>query len=314
MNELDSPRRDRAHVPFDGLWSMAIDVPYSYLVRDGDLAWTCGQLALGPGAEVLHPGDLVAQSSVVCDFVEAILARAELEPASVRRLYLYYVPPSDGALAGMLETFRSRFGGGVDLVTIPVPHFYYDGVVLEVDVFWARATARADFTNGPGSAHRLSEHVVIGPNTDPPDVVDPGAALVVPEDSGHVIAGMDVVGGAVREELRGHGGVMCTVRRAGSLMWVRARSTDGDLGLVAQTEVLMRTVAEALDRAGFTFADVVKSTTHYAGDSSAEDLHDNMAVRNAYYESPGPASTGIPVYGFFDPASKIVVDITLIRD
>ena len=75
----------------------------------------------------------------------------------------------------------------------------------------------------------------------------------------------------------------------------------------------MAAIAGVLDREGFRFADVVKSTTHYAGDNSADDLHDNMSVRNRYYASPGPASTGIPVHAFADPASRIVVDITLIR-
>jgi len=59
--------------------------------------------------------------------------------------------------------------------------------------------------------------------------------------------------------------------------------------------------------------DVAKSTTHYVGGSTAEELHDNMSVRNRRYTKPGPASTGLPVFGFADPASKIVVDITLVR-
>ena len=57
----------------------------------------------------------------------------------------------------------------------------------------------------------------------------------------------------------------------------------------------------------------MKSTTHYAGDASAAALHDNMSVRNAYYRKPGPASTGVPVFGFAAPACKVAVDVLALR-
>ena len=66
-------------VPFDGLWEMAIDVPYSMLAGRGDLAWSCGQLALGAGARVQAPGDLLAQADIVADHLDTILRRAGLD-------------------------------------------------------------------------------------------------------------------------------------------------------------------------------------------------------------------------------------------
>jgi len=45
------------------------------------------------------------------------------------------------------------------------------------------------------------------------------------------------------------------------------------------------------------------------GSSAAEDLHDDMAARNAYYRRPGPASTGLPVAAFPLSKSKIAVDV-----
>jgi hypothetical protein len=52
---------------------------------------------------------------------------------------------------------------------------------------------------------------------------------------------------------------------------------------------------------------VCKSTTYYAGDSVAEDLHSNMEVRNARYCRPGPASTGIPVVSLGLAASRVSI-------
>lgn len=314
------PPTPRTHVPFEGLWAMAIDVPYSYLVADRGAAWTCGQLALGPGAEVLHPGDLALQSEIVCDHIDAILRRADLDPMSIGRLYLYYVPTGnrrddahDTARSAMIDCFQTRFGVDIHLVPIPVPHFYYDGIVLEVDVFCATSSTPFTFGGGAGGRDRLSEHALVGSPEQTAPLPDPGAALVVGDGKAPLIAGVDVRQGVVNTDVRRDNDTVCVVRGAGDLLWVQCRSTDERLGLVPQTEAIMATIAQVLNGEGFRFTDVVKSTTHYAGDSSADDLHDNMSVRNGYYSTPGPASTGIPVHGFADPASRIVVDITLIR-
>ena len=85
-------------------------------------------------------------------------------------------------------------------------------------------------------------------------------------------------------------------------------------GLVPQTEAVMAALDEHLPALGLGYADVVKSTTHYVAGDSAEELHDNMAVRNRRYRSPGPASTGVPVHGFADPACRIAVTLTLATD
>jgi hypothetical protein len=60
---------------------------------------------------------------------------------------------------------------------------------------------------------------------------------------------------------------------------------------------------------GWRFESATKATTHYVGSSSAEDLHDNMSVRNANYRRPGPASTGLPVAAFPLSSSQIAVDV-----
>ena len=71
----------------------------------------------------------------------------------------------------------------------------------------------------------------------------------------------------------------------------------------------MQAIDAAMLEQGWRFDRVCKATTHYVGDSSAEELHANMAVRNDYYRSPGPASTGLPVMGFPCSASRITVDV-----
>ena len=71
----------------------------------------------------------------------------------------------------------------------------------------------------------------------------------------------------------------------------------------------MAAIADAMRARGWRFEAVTKATTHYVGSSAAEDLHDNMAVRNAYYRRPGPASTGLSLAAFPFSQSKIAVDV-----
>ena len=126
-------------VPFDGLWEMAIDVPYSMLAGRGDLAWSCGQLALGAGARVQAPGDLLAQADIVADHLGTILRRAGLDRSRVRRLVAYYVPKAKRDGPALTARLEERLGKAAMIDLVPVPVFYYDGVRLEIDLFCGEA-------------------------------------------------------------------------------------------------------------------------------------------------------------------------------
>lgn len=295
---------------------MAIDVPYSYLLRDGDLAWTCGQLALDENAEAVAPGDLVAQSEIVCGHIEAVLDQANLDPSGVARACVYTAPAGSEATAAMLDAFRSSFGRAVDLVVIPVPHFYYPGVELEVDVLWVGSGRELAPCSGPGSRRRLVEHGVVPGVGVQVDIADPGAAVVASDGLDHgVIVGLDVQAPDVEvdTDVSTFDDAVVVVRHSPPFSWIQGRGTDPSADLVSQTRAVMDRIAHALEAANLNFGDVAKSTTHYAGGATPEELHDNMAVRNQRYSSPGPASTGIPVRGFADPASRVVVDLTIVR-
>ena len=63
----------------------------------------------------------------------------------------------------------------------------------------------------------------------------------------------------------------------------------------------------ALARHGLSFLDVVKQQTYYVGER--EDLYENMRIRDGYYSRPGPASTGVAVYGFVDTDCRITIEL-----
>ncbi|NKB77069.1 MAG: hypothetical protein GKR96_08480 [Gammaproteobacteria bacterium] len=69
--------------------------------------------------------------------------------------------------------------------------------------------------------------------------------------------------------------------------------------MVKQTHVSMENVGKVLAEFGAGYSDILKLNTWYKGADSAEGqasaLHQNVQVRSSYFQSPGPASTGIPL-------------------
>ena len=355
----------RRFVPFGSLWKMAIDVPYSFLVRDGHHAWSCGQLALDRDAKVMAPNNIATQSQIVSGYIGDILAKANLGTGSVKRLVLYYIDQRDSDRASMLTEFRRVFGSNVLLDPVPVPHFYYDGVVLEVDVFagaslatqtkktpsaspvrvaedddllWVSIDAplqeigsACDVLSSELQSRGISSEAMLcsrwfAPSTqlgqlgnaigDSELMLDAGATVglgqAAAECTGHFVFlrrgdGIE----RSREPDAGQGKVRITACHAPEFGWIQARCTDDRLGLVEQTRRVMHAIEQELHKRNLDFRSVVKATTHYVGGSEAHELHDNMTVRNGYYQKPGPASTGLPVFGFADASSRIAVDVIL---
>jgi enamine deaminase RidA (YjgF/YER057c/UK114 family) len=127
----------RHYLPFGRQWKMRMPVPYSALVRDGDRAWSSGQLALDIDGAVRSPGDIAAQARIIADNIALLLAEADLGPGNVSRLVLYSAADGPEDQTGVEAVLAARFGADTLIETVPVPHFYYDGVLLEVDVYCA---------------------------------------------------------------------------------------------------------------------------------------------------------------------------------
>jgi enamine deaminase RidA (YjgF/YER057c/UK114 family) len=147
-------------------------------------------------------------------------------------------------------------------------------------------------------------------------VTDPGAAVGVSLAPGGVALGeLTFAGGAtVSRAEPAQPAVALFARSSRRHFWIAARSLAPGLSLVGETQAIMAAIAETMRPQGWRFDSVTKATTHYVGSSRDEDLHDNMAVRNAYYRRPGPASTGLPVAAFPFSQSRIAVDVLGVID
>lgn len=289
------------HVPFDTLWSMRIPVPYSLFVRAGNLGWSCGQCPLDRDGAVVAPEDGLAQAALVAHHSLTVLRGVGMDEGDLRMAVVYHDLPDP---AGVLAILRAAFGPKVLMVPVACPAFYYPGMRIEVDLFADRdGTLR--FGDGPGVA--VIDHVAAparAPGLPPHAVIDPRLPALVRWT-------VRAPGDAPRHILHS-GGAEVLVRRAEGFLGLTAVAPHL-AGLVHQTEAVMEGLAQALWEEGLAFADVVKSTTHYCGEPTPQDLHDNMAVRNRRYRTPGPASTGIRVSGLAAPGALTAVSLLALR-
>lgn len=148
----------RTHVPFQSIWKMGIDHPYSLWLADGAVAWSCGQCPLDADGAVIAPGDLAAQGRFVADLITRTLGTGAITPTQICKLVVYYVP--DAAAPGMLAQMARHFGSGVVTVPVAVPHFYYEGMLIEVDVF--SSTQQPRHWNSANTGEHASIELVDG--------------------------------------------------------------------------------------------------------------------------------------------------------
>lgn len=122
-------------IPFDKVWRMRIDHPYSMFVRAGDMAWSCGQCPLDAKGQVHYPDDPLAQALVVCDFIKRFLRDIGCAPQSLGRVVAYYVKQKPDDAETLTRLLRARLGDDLQIIPVAVPHFYYDGMLIEIDIY-----------------------------------------------------------------------------------------------------------------------------------------------------------------------------------
>ncbi|WP_337182399.1 hypothetical protein [Shinella sp.] len=352
-----------AYLPFDTVWKMRIDHPYSLFVREGSILWSCGQCPLDNQGNVLHPGDLLRQAQAVAGFIRRFLGDMQSQASSIGRLVVYYVKTAPGDANRLSDLFRREFGRSVQIMPVAVPHFYYEGMLIEVDVFasdekvgdtrfvdeesgltlevsdagpfvWATVSSSSTLGQNIGlrlnrllALANLSRETLLAEQWFLPigcDISDAGLSVDQCPALQNAVRVCDVdadvraeltfakapvfVGRRTATTLDGDH-LSISLRMAGDHFHMAAIDASPDRGLVEQTASIMKAVETVFADTGLSFRDVRKATTYYIAGSSADDLHDNMSVRNRYYERPGPASTGLPVEALLVPGAEISISL-----
>ena len=131
---VDTPEF-RRFVPFGSHWSMGIDVPYSLGVIDRGRFWSCGQCPLDRGAGVLAPGDLEHQLRLTAGLIRDQLCPHGIDPGRIVKLVAHVVPDGRTGLGRVAPILRDELAGVALVLPVGVPHFYYEGMMVEIDVY-----------------------------------------------------------------------------------------------------------------------------------------------------------------------------------
>lgn len=307
------------HLPMGLMWNMPVPVACSLAVAADGLAVTCGQCPLDGDGRVLHPGDAAAQAALVARMARGALGHLPApHHAALLTVYHDCADPAE-----VLEPVAAAFPGAA-LAPVRLPHFYYPGMRIEVDLYATTALPRLTAeTSGPARLtrviggplefihlsapdmpHALPLLARIDPDRllsaqwfssdAPPGHIPDPAARVIPPD-GSVTAILTLAPGPVSLTTSPGGAVL---RQAGRFAWTASHGTAPDLAHAAHQAM------DALELSGLT---ILKATTHYVGGPNPDDLHANLAVRHARFPMPGPASTGVPVAAL--AAATLAIDM-----
>ena len=340
---------DRQYVPFD-VFGMREEVRVSTMVRVGDLGWTCGMCPLDVSSAVVAAGDLQAQAGFVSNMIETVFQRAGFDSKDAAKLVIYHAAKSADELSEMLTVFKKHFPSRPVLVPVPVDHFYYEGMLLEVDAYADASLEPASEAVGPGIQVRHGhDFTYIAATVSGFDQIEAALdsnklhferLLAAEWYSERSLASLDPahspfsieyqefvqVGSThtaslssdltfasqlkVEAKVIGEG---VLVRRTDDLVMLSGSVARSDLSLVDQTRAIMERLDAALREEGLAWSHVVKISAPYVGGASETDLHENLKIRHAFHVLPGPASTGLPVRAFADPDFRIVVRLTAHR-
>ena len=140
----------RTHSWPEGHWNWPIPVTHKHGVRQGDLCFVGGQVDLDPDGNVLHAGDVVAQTPVVIASLGRVLEDLGSGLSDLVKIVVYHV--DDGSLdeSPLIEHLAAALPGERPAIcTVPVPYLAYPGMLIEIEGVAAPATRRASARRVP---------------------------------------------------------------------------------------------------------------------------------------------------------------------
>lgn len=251
----------------------ALPQSFSHVLRADNMVFTSQISALTSDGEVQHPGDLSAQTELTLQHLSTALEVAGAEARDVVKVNSFYLDDSTSPNWRGSAPLRAALfeEPGPTTTEIPLPYFCQRGL-----------TTKMAFTAVCGSGNET--HSFSQP------IGHWNWNITLPYSQGVKSGKVIHISGQVAMDARAE------VEHKGDM--------------VAQTRTAMDNIASLLAGFDATLDDVVKVTTFYQGNASAEALHENLCVRSNSYTAPGPATTGIPVPSLF--CDDLLIEIEVI--
>lgn len=251
--------------------TLRIETTHSSGVRVGEMVFVGGQVDIGEGGRVRHPGDLPAQAEAAVDSVESVLEELGADIEDVAKLVVFYVSGGEVDEAALLARLRRRFRGEPPpaCMAVPLPALAYPGMMVEIECIAMRGS---DGSRLPRRAANPSSHW--------------------PWPFSHGIRCGEVL----------FAGAQSPLDREGRLL------APGDV--VEQARINIANIAEVMAGLGASLDDVCRFNTFYVGYGTAEDWKQAARVRGNAFERPGVCGTGVPVPALFPAGLTIRQEAT----
>ena len=139
-------------------WTLAVDIPYSMGVKQGELIFLCGQADLSGRGEVLSPHDLESQTDRSISHIRHLFADLGSDIEKLVKLTVFYVDNGDVDQ----EAYKSRIAKSLMtnnapvIALVPLSHLFYPGLMVEIDAVGVDLDFPRQYVNDP----------VYGPVTD----------------------------------------------------------------------------------------------------------------------------------------------------
>ena len=119
-----------------GHWNWPIELPFKHGVKCGNTIFVGGQVALDEQGNVLHPGDIVAQTRIAMENIKAVLAGFGASMADVVKMNTFYVGGGTAEDWEVAARIRASYydDPGPAATGIPVPFLAYEGMMIEIEV------------------------------------------------------------------------------------------------------------------------------------------------------------------------------------
>lgn len=256
-----------------GRWAWPKDAFFPQGVRCGRMIYVGGQQGLGANGRIAKPGDIVAQSHDAMQNALAVLAEFGADANDSVKFNAYY--RGHGTAADWEKAARGRASyftePGPAATGIPLPRFADAASQFQIEL-WAML--------GEDGRRLTRIHSWPEGHWDWP--------IHLPYKHGLKCDEMIFLGGQV------------------ALTPKAEVIQPGDTP--AQTRIAMANIAKVLAVFGARLDDIVKVNAFYEGTGTADNLHDNLAIRSASFMAPGPVTTGVPLPTLAYPKMMIEID------
>ena len=275
MRKPNGEQTTRQHVPDHG----ASSSKFCDGIRSGKLIIVSAQAPVDANGNVLHKGNIVAQTQAVM-----------------------------GHISRILDTFGADFKDVVKL------NRWYKGDVGIEDFEPASLACAAYFTE-PGPA---ATGIPLPRHADPEVMIKIGVIAMLGEN-GESLPRVHVWPDSLWDwhvHLPYKHGLRCEdmIFLGGQVSLDKQGKAVHPGDLSAQTHQAMTHVGTILNELGAGYGDVCKVLAFYQGDCGPEALNANLPIRSSYFDDPGPATTGVPLPGLAYPAMNVEIDIYAMVD